>query len=190
MPYQQRSRRRPLHHIITLPQLARANSQVTAEMARQGIWSDSLAEVGVYLVPASLACYGWHDGHISIPSVSGAQLRDLWHGYHTRLTDVLRHEWAHAVAHTFPDFIGTDRFLSCFGGDHEHPGPVDLYDPALHVTAYAATMPCEDYAEVFHLYLRHKGRLPARLLAKRPIVKKWSFIDRMAQRIAAGKSRF
>jgi hypothetical protein len=51
-------------------------------------------------------------------------------------------------------------------------------------------MPCEDFAEVFHHYLRHKGRLPVRLATKKPIVKKWSFIDRMAQRIAAGKFRF
>ena len=55
---------------------------------------------------------------------------------------------------------------------------------------YAAAMPCEDFAEVFHHYLRHKGRLPVRLAAKKPIVKKWAFIDRMAQRIAAGKFRF
>ena len=190
MPLRHRSRRIIARHIVTLPRLTQANWQVTTEMSRLGFWTTDLDEVGVHLVPASLTYYGWHDGHISIPCVSGAQLIDLWHGYHTRLTDVLRHEWAHAVAHTFPDFIATDRFVRCFGGDHEYPGPVACYDPAHHVTAYAAAMPCEDFAEVFHHYLRHKGRLPVRLAAKKPIVRKWSFIDRMAQRIAAGKFRF
>ena len=190
MPLSHRSPRRITRHFVTLPRLNQANWQVTTEMSRLGFWTTDLDQVGVHLVPASLTYYGWHDGNISIPCVSGAQLYDLWHGYHTRLTDVLRHEWAHAVAHTFPDFIGTDRFVRCFGGDHEYPGPVAFYDPAHHVTHYAAAMPCEDFAEVFHHYLRHKGRLPVRLAAKKPIVRKWSFIDRMAQRIAAGKFRF
>ena len=36
----------------------------------------------------------------------------------------------------------------------------------LDLTPYAATSPCEDFAETFHFYLRHKGRLPLRQTRK------------------------
>ncbi|MCW1922634.1 hypothetical protein OKA05_08715 [Luteolibacter arcticus] len=190
MPHTRRTPRRPLRHIITLSQLDRANTQVSTEMARHGIWSDELAGVGVFLVPASLTCYGWHDGSIAIPSISGAHLRDLCNGQHTRLTDVLRHEWAHAVADTFSGFVESDLFVRCFDGAYQDTSPVANYDPSRHVTRYAAARPCEDFAEVFHYYLRHRSRLPLRLSSRKPVVKKWEFIHRMARRIAAGKFSF
>lgn len=59
--------------------------------------------------------------------------------------------------------------------------------PAHHVTAYAAHSPCEDFAEVFHLYLRHKGRIPLSLAAKPVIAGKWRFVAALARRLAAGR---
>ena len=48
----------------------------------------------------------------------------------------------------------------------------------------AASLPCEDFAETFHHYLRHKGRLPVRLHDKPAIVRNWNFVEWMAGRIA------
>src|SRR5690606_33641472 len=138
----------------------------------------------------SLQCYGWHNGTICIPRISGAQLSDLYHGFHTRLNDILRHEWGHAVAEVYPGLIESNQFVRCFGGEYEDMSPVRPYDPEHHVTPYASTMPCEDFAEVFHFYLRHKGCIPLRLSRRRPIVRKWDFIDRIADRIFRGKRRF
>ena len=50
-----------------------------------------------------------------------------------------------------------------------------------HLTPYAATNPCEDFAEVFAYFLRHKGRLPVRLRAKPAIAWKWRFIRSLAE---------
>ena len=192
MPFTRKTRRQLSRHIVTLSRLNEANWQVTAAMERLGLWSDELDEVTVWLAPVSWSCYGWHSGgpgSISIPGVSFAQLGDYLSGRHIRLTDILRHEWAHAVADVHPGFVDCPRFVRCFGG-HESAAPVSKYNPARHITRYAATMPCEDYAEVFHFYLRHKGRLPVRLTGKPVIAKKWRLIANIARRLAAGHSGF
>ena len=85
-------------------------------MEKLGLWSEQLDDIDVNLVPISFACYGWFepDGHIYIPAVNGANLHDYITGYHTRLSDVLRHEWAHAVADREPELIESKRFArSC-----------------------------------------------------------------------------
>lgn len=38
--------------------------------------------------------------------------------------------------------------------------------------------------ETFHFYLRHKGRLPVRFHNKPEIVRKWAFIQWLAERIS------
>jgi hypothetical protein len=185
MPFIRKTPRRPSRHVITLSQLTESNWQVTTEMERLGLWHDALDDVDVYLVPVSFCCYGWFlpDGHIYIPGVTGAQLSDLITGHHTRLTDVLRHEWAHALADRRPELVNHDRFHRTFGGPYESPHPVWRYDPDQHLTKYAATQPCEDFAETFHHYLRHKGRLPVRLHQRPAIIRKWEFMEWMAARI-------
>lgn len=120
----------------------------------------------------------------TIPAVNGASLSDLITGHHTRLSDVLRHEWAHALADRHPKLVEGKRFRTVFGGHYESPDPVWGYDPDRHLTRYAAFMPCEDFAETFHFFVRAKGRLPVRLQAKPAIVRKWSFIQWMADRIS------
>lgn len=165
---------------------------MTDELWRQGFWAGQVPDIEVYLVTFSRGCvdsYGWYQGSIYIPRLSGAQLIDLMAGHHTRLTDILRHEWAHGVADTFPGLIDTREFKEAFGGPYEEPDRLHDYDPALHVTRYASTMPCEDFSEVFHHYLRHKGRIPAYLTKRPAIVRKWSFIQRMAERTAKDRHR-
>jgi hypothetical protein len=176
MPYAQRSPRKLRRHVITYQDVCRANQQVTRELAAAGFWHDRLEDVEVYWTTHSLVCYGWYEGGIHIPAVSGAQLTDLICGRHMRLTDILRHEWAHAVADKWPEFIQSRRFIRAFGAPYESGEPVSVHDPSKHVTFYASTQPCEDFAEVFHFYLRHKGRLPKYLAARRAITRKWEYI--------------
>lgn len=184
MPFTRHTTRRPRRHLITLGELDRSNRQVTGEMEQLGLWCSRLDEVTVWLVPASRDCYGWYmsEGDIYVPAVNGAQWSDFLLGQHTRLTDVLRHEWAHALADRRPRLVETKRFRSVFGGAYDSPDPVWEYHPDHHLTSYAATNPCEDFAETFHFYLRHKGRLPLRLHGKAAIVRKWDFIASAARR--------
>lgn len=183
MPYSQKCNRQIGRHIITVDALTRANWQVTEEMENLGLWHSRLDGIEVYLMPISFCCYGWFlpDGHIYIPAVTGAQLSDLITGHHTRLTDVLRHEWAHALADRRPRLVQNHRFRKVFGASYDSPDPVWEYHPDLHLTKYAASMPCEDFAETFHYYLRHKGRMPTRLQNKPEIIRKWDFIASLAR---------
>jgi hypothetical protein len=165
MPFCYRTPRRPRRHLISLLDLERANQQVTGEMENLGLWCSRLDDVTVCLVPVSRDCYGWFmpEGDISVPAVNGAQLSDLFLGHHTRLTDE------------------TKRFRSVFGAAYDSPDPVWEYHSDHHLTRYAATNPCEDFAETFHFYLRHKGRLPLRLQDKPEIVRKWGFVASAAR---------
>ena len=190
MPYTRRTQRRPFRHLITMPELDNANRKVTDELFRLGFWAGQVPDIGVHLVPMSFVCYGWYLDAIYIPRVSGAQLIDLMAGHHTRLTDILRHEWAHGVADAFPGLIDSRKFREAFGGSYNSRDPIHEYDPVLHVTRYASTMSCEDFSETFHQYLRHKGRLPAYLARKPAIVRKWEFIQRMAERTARTSHRW
>ncbi len=192
MPYAQRSSRPVTRHLITLEMLDAANRQVTGEMNRLGMWIEPLDQVGLYLRDRNTGYYAWHSGTPGSIHISRLSLRDLRdrQGRHTRLTDILRHEWAHALAACFSHFVDSPRFIRTFGGSYDRPLPVRPYDPGHHVTDYAAVMPAEDFAEVFNLYLRHKGRLPRHLSTKPVIVRKWRFLVAVARRMSAGKRRF
>ena len=184
MPYTRKTNRLPGRHLITFDQLEKANWQVTGEMERLGLWHHRLDTVDVWHVPASFVCYGWfrEKGDIYIAAITGAQLADLLLGYHTRIADVLRHEWAHALADRRPSLVRSRQFRETFGGRYQSTKLVGRYDPTEHLTPYAATSPCEDFAETFHFYLRHKGRLPVRLRDKPAIARKWRFIASLVRR--------
>ena len=181
MPHTRAARRRWRDHIITPADVGRANRAVVREMETLGLWSARLDDINVLWVPASVLCYGWYQGEILIPGIAGVRLLEFIRGIHTSLRDVLRHEWAHAVADHRPAAIGTKRFVSAFGGSYDGEEKVSDYDPDDHLTLYAATCPCEDFAEVFHFYLKHKGRLPVRLRNKPAIVRKWKFVASLAR---------
>lgn len=183
MPYSRKTSQRFRRHVITHRDLSEANWQVTDEMDRLGLWHPRLDGVEVWHVPASFSCYGWFrvKGDIYIPALTGAQLSDYFFGFHTRLTDILRHEWLHALADRRPSLVRTRRFREVFGGAYSSTKPVAAYYPEEHLTRYAATSACEDLAETFSYYLRHKGRIPAHLRRKPAIVEKWQFIASMAR---------
>lgn len=183
MPFTRKTIRRASRHVTTLSQLTKANWQVISELKRLGFWRKGLEDVDVYLVPVSFACYGWFqpDRHIYIPAVTGANLSDFLTGQHTRLTDILRHEWAHALADRHPRCVESARFRRVFGAAYDSHDPVEDYHPDLHLTRYAASMPCEDFAETFRYFLRHKGVAPMRIRKKPMILRKWEFIQWMAK---------
>ena len=54
-----------------------------------------------------------------------------------------------------------------------------------YVSEYASSMTQEDFAETFMLYLKHKGKMPARYSGKRAIAKKWRAVARIVREIAA-----
>ena len=132
--------------------------------------------------------YGWQwygsTGDINIPRVSLSRLSHLWKGGYTSLRDVLRHEFAHAIADTHRGLFRSSYFADAFGAAHHWDFEWE-YDPEHHVTKYGATAPAEDFAETFMLYLRHNGVLPVRL-ETRAIKQKWRFIQRLSQAVMKG----
>ena len=183
---------------ITLPQLNAAARHVQRELYRAGLWYEDsrLPGAGIYLIPApypsrnlanalgffiheSTRMQGWlgmEAGHLYIPRWV------LSHGFWQNrgsLRDVLRHEYAHAIAHYYPELINDNpRFIKAFGGDYWSTHPCEGPD-ADFVSAYARTCPMEDFAETFMTYIRHAGKLPKRYEASSPMRRKWTFLDRL-----------
>jgi hypothetical protein len=177
--------------IVTLDALQSANDIVLAELETLGFWDESLDAIEVFLVPLGVAL-GWQryggDQSICIPAVSFGRLLTLFGWEPSDLTDVVRHEYGHAVADTHRGLFRSRRFSSVFGGSHESERGTN-YDPEQHVTTYAATKPSEDFAELFCLYLRHKGQLP-RCYNKSRIRAKWQFIRDLSRAIRQGRRRW
>ena len=176
---------------LTLAALNRALTRVRAELDAHGLWTEAVAAVGVWLVPVGNA-HGWQhygsSGEIHVPAVSLLRLGDWVRGEYTALTDVLRHEYGHAVADTHRGLFRSRRFREAFGASHEDPSAWE-YDPDLHVTEYAASDASEDFAETFMLYLRARGRLPAPL--DRPVIRrKWGFVRAVCGAIRHGRRRW
>jgi hypothetical protein len=178
-------------HIVNHSQLDRANYAVTCELDTHGFYDARVQSVDTRLVPLGFA-YGWQhfggSGDISIPRVSFSRLSHVWRGGYTSLRDVLRHEFAHAIADTHRGLFRSAFFSDSFGAAHHWDFEWE-YDPEHHVSEYAASAPGEDFAETFMLYLRHRGDLPARH-ATGPIKRKWRFIKRLSQGIRDGMRRW
>jgi hypothetical protein len=155
------------------------------------VWTDRLAAVDVFLVPAGSA-YGWQeyggDGAICIPVVSLMRVWDWWNARHCSLADVLRLEYGHAIADTHRGLFRSRRFIDAFAAAHNDESELD-YDNESHVTEYAATNVAEDFAETFMTYLRSAGRIPARL-GTPAIRRKWGFVRDVALTIASGQRRW
>jgi hypothetical protein len=88
----------------------------------------------------------------------------------TLMTGLLSHELGHSFLYHHWSWTHTDDFKRIFGHVHKayrvrdetwvqfHRGRVASGN-ARHVTAYAATHPLEDFAEVFRLYVTWRGRI-------------------------------
>ena len=54
-------------------------------------------------------------------------------------------------------------------------------EDAAYVSDYAKTMPMEDFAETFMVYLKYKGKIPKSFTHKK-LIAKWSFIKRVIKK--------
>jgi len=181
--------------IINQASLTQANNAVTHELAHHGLWDSALEQITVWLEPFSLRCYGWQSygstGDISIPRVSLPRIGDkILRRPRIALRDVLRHEWAHALADTHRGLIRSQRFSCTFGGSHDRADAVADWNPHHHVSKYAATNPGEDFAEVFMLWLKHGGQIPLRYCDAEGIQERWQFVEELAGAVCAGKRRW
>ena len=178
-------------HFITHARLDRANWAVAHELLAQGFYDRRVQAVDTHLVPFGIA-HGWQwygsTGDISIPLVSLLRLLEIWRGYYTSLRDVLRHEFAHAIADTHRGLFRSNYFTDAFGAAHHWDIKLE-FDPEHHISEYAATAPAEDFAENFMIYIRHGGKLPP-WNATRPILRKWKFIRRLSDAISGGQRRW
>jgi hypothetical protein len=180
------------HYVITMSRLNRALATTQNELDSQGIWTEQLAEIDVFLSWAGYA-FGWQwyrgSGNICIPAISLSRLAEKLSGSPTTgLMDILRHEYAHAVAHCYPGLIRSKKFVTAFGISHDNPTEFE-YDKNRHVSDYAATNACEDFAEVFMLYFKHSGKIQGRF-NKPAIQLKWEFVKCLLAQIKAGKKRW
>ncbi|MDA8745230.1 hypothetical protein N9N28_11400 [Rubripirellula amarantea] len=180
------------HNIITMRRLQGALDDVQGELDRIGVFDERLANVEVYLTWFGTA-FGWHfygsTGHIEIPAISTCRLSERMFGARrTTLRDILRHEYAHAVADQNRGLIRSKPFRMAFGSGHNDEVAAN-YCPTEHVTAYAATDACEDFAEVFMFFLKHKGKIPKRFHTP-AIMAKWSFVEALCQQIEMGNRRW
>ena len=191
-------------HFLSLPQLNRALAAVWREMAGLGFASKAVDQVPVWLVsplgilsPRTLfnSPYGFFDpssrsGAINIPSISLSTLGDLLAARaYVSLRDVLRHEYAHALEHHHRGLIHSSRFEDAFGSAHDDEMDVD-FDPASHVSRYAATcVGQEDFAETFMMFLKYGGVLPDRF-SRRDIRRKWRFIATLSRAIRRNRNQW
>jgi hypothetical protein len=179
------------YQIVTLAELQYANDQTVAELRKFGFYDQRVVGIEVYLTLVG-DVFGWQNyggnGHINVPAVSLARLRGLIGYEKASLRDVLRHEYAHAVADTHRGLMRSRRFSAAFGGSHASE-KASTYDRTLHVTAYAAANPGEDFAEVFMMFLKHKGRAPRRFRTP-GIQRKWEFVRELASAIREGRRRW
>jgi len=174
--------------IVTIERLNRALRDVICDLEAIDVWTERLYGIDVYLVWAG-AAYGWKfdgaRGHIEIPAVSLSRVGSDVFGFGQKcgLRDVIRHEYGHAVADLYPQLIRSRDFVQVFGGSYagKHRGKrhESMEDYA---SSYAATRPCEDFAETWMYYVKHRGQLPRRF-GNRAIRRKWRFVGRLVRAI-------
>ena len=186
---------------ITLKQTSSAAIAVQRELHTLGLWNvdSKLANVEIYFYPWSViyegffyieptkfySFFGFEPGHIYIPKYLLIQL--FWQ---TRcsLRDLIRHEYGHALAYHYEDLIEHSmEFKDVFGG-HYYAAETSGMKAEAYISEYAKTMPMEDFAETFMVYVRRKGILPANIKNVR-LKKKWMFIKKTIKIITTNENR-
>lgn len=139
----------------------------------------------LYAFVGVMGFYDFRDQNIHIPAVYPAGLFPRW--YEERdIKDVLRHEFGHALADRYRKFFRSGIFKAAFGASYGEKKVFDGGDwTAEYVTEYASTMTQEDFAETFMLYMKYKGKMPARYRGKRAIEKKWKTVGQIVKDVAA-----
>lgn len=125
------------------------------------------------------AYYKYDERVILVPSISLARV--AWFREPECLVDTLVHEYGHAV----------DDLLKLWERwyDIKHPfGAWDVsqrFSPAKHVSTYAATEGCEDFAECYRCLVEAKGRISRKL--PQLIQKKLKFVRKVVRCHLRGK---
>ena len=180
----------------------RAYNKVRMELWRLGVlWEGSKLD-GVecsYLTIApsmtftgTMGRYQEKEKTIEFPSMYlpiAALWRDL--GVKANALDVFRHEFGHALADLYPGALKKGRlFRAAFGGTYgENPAEECVADGwgERYVSEYATSMTQEDFAETFMLFVKHKGKIPAKFAKRSVIRKKWKAVAEIVKRVAAAK---
>lgn len=183
---------------VSFCEMEKAFNRVRRELEGQGLLSagSRLDKVDCYYEVLSLGglggCVGImgfynpkkNDKAIHIPAVFPVALLPWWDG--REILDVIRHEFGHALADRFGKLFRGGIFKEAFGASYGEKKVFDGEDWSdEHVSEYASSMTQEDFAETFMLYLKHKGRMPAKFRGKRAIAKKWKAVARIVREIAA-----
>lgn len=181
-------------------EVCRAYNKVRTELWNfRVLWDGSkLDGVGLTYLPfapiSALGGYmGFYDpntGEIEFPSVY-LPIQSLWRDLGTKANapDVIRHEFAHAIADLYPRAVSRGgTFRAAFGGAcgakpaecRGVPGWEERY-----VSEYATESTEEDFAETFMLFVKFKGKIPAKFAKKPAIRKKWKAVAEIVKRVAA-----
>lgn len=182
--------------LITQSRLSKVVVRVQGELARLGLWSDvarlprtevfwcalpqlPLGAMGYFIHDAHpwMSLLGYRPGHIYIPAFTFVR---------RNISDVIRHEYGHTLAHYQTAWVRRSRaFTAAFGGRYSlgrRPASVRRADC---VSDYATTEPTEVFAETFVHFVRRAGRLPARATAA--LRRKWDFIARLCEEMQAAR---
>lgn len=159
---------------------------VRRELKAFGCFTTEVANLNVYQTSVSIA-YGYQQYHesgdIVIPRVSVSRLWDnFFGGDYVSIRDIIRHEYAHGIAHCHPKMVSIVSFDKTFQGDHDF-GKGSGYDEEHHVSSYASKNPCEDFAEVFMYFVKYRGKIPPMFSGLPVIEKKWRFIETMCKKL-------
>lgn len=159
---------------------------VRRELKVFGCFTSKVAGLKVYQTPISFA-YGYQyykeHGDIVIPQVSLSRLWDnFFGGDYVSIRDIIRHEYAHGIAHCHPKMVSIASFDKTFQGSHDL-GKGLAYDPEHHVSYYASKNTCEDFAEVFMYFLKYNGKIPPMFSGLPVIETKWRFIETMCKKL-------
>ncbi len=176
-----------------------AFNTVRKDLKELGLLSCGSRLDGVNCFHERLSIYGlWHgfcrnaeglygnakeDQDIHIPAVIRS---GLWNGDRRVIRDDVRHEFGHALAYKFKKFFRGGIFKEAFGASYGEKKVFKGGDwRKEYVSEYASSMTQEDFAETFMLFMKHKGKMPARYRGKRAIEKKWKTVGRIIREIAA-----
>ncbi len=158
---------------------------LNSKLSKVKVIHDGLSVNGLSGFVGIMGFYDPQTQNIHIPAIWPAALLP-W--YKERcMTDVLRHEFGHALEGKFSKFFHDERFRKAFGGEYGMIVVARKGDDRNYVSNYASKYTQEDFAETFMLFIKHKGVLPRQFSRKKAIRLKWETVAAICQDIAKMK---